>query len=51
MHVNTSVTVKSIGEISLFESRKLKESEGDTYLFIVFYLLEIETYQLLCVIC
>ena len=40
MHVNVSVTVKTVGGISLFDDGKLEESEGYNYFFVVFYVLE-----------
>ena len=40
MHVNVSVTVKTVGSISLFDRGKLEESEGDNYFFVVFCVLE-----------
>ena len=40
MPVNVSVTVKTVGEISLFDGRKVEESEGYNYFFVVFYVLE-----------
>ena len=42
MHVNVSITVKTVGVISLFDGRKLEESEGYNYFFIVFYMLELK---------
>ena len=50
MHVNVSVTVKTVDEISLFDGEKLEESEGYNYFFVVFYV-RIKIDQLLCVIC
>ena len=40
MHVNISVTVKTVGAISLFDGGKLEESEKYNYFFEVFYVLE-----------
>ena len=40
MHVNVSVTVQTVGGISLFDGGKLAESEGYKYFFVVFYVLE-----------
>ena len=34
MHVNVSVTVKTVGGISLFDGGKLEESEGYNYFFL-----------------
>ena len=42
MHVNVSVTVKTVGKISLFDGGKLEESEGYNYFFIIFYLSELK---------
>ena len=42
MHVNISVTVKTVGGISLFAGRKLGESEGYNYFFVIYYLLELK---------
>ena len=40
MHVNVSVTVKTVGGISLFDGGKLEESKGYNYFFGVFNVLE-----------
>ena len=37
MHVKVSVTVKTVGGISVFGGGKLEESEGNNYFFVVFY--------------
>ena len=50
MHVNISVTVKTVGEISLSDGEKLEEYEGYNYFFGVFCV-RIEINQLLCAIC
>ena len=36
MHVNVSVTVETVGGISLFDDGKVEESEGYNYFFVVF---------------
>ena len=38
MHVNVSVTVKTVSGISLFGGGKLEEFEGYMYCFVVFYI-------------
>ena len=40
MHVNISITVKTVGRISLCDGRKLEKSEGYNYFFVVFYVIE-----------
>ena len=40
MHVNNSVTVKTVGEISLRDGGNMEESDGYNYFFVVFYVLE-----------
>ena len=42
MHINISDTVNTVGGISLFDGRKLEESEGYMYkyFFVVFYVVE-----------
>ena len=40
IHVNISITVKTVGGISLCDGGKLVESEGYNYFFVVFYVLE-----------
>ena len=40
MRVNFSVTVKTIGGISIWDGGKLEESEGYEYFFVVFYVLK-----------
>ena len=40
MHVNVSVVVKTVDGISLFDGRKLEESEGYNNFMIIFYELE-----------
>ena len=40
MHVNISVTVITVGIISLYSCGKVEESEGYNYFFVVFYVLE-----------
>ena len=40
MHVNISITVKTVGGISLYDGGKLGESEGYNYFFVVFHVLE-----------
>ena len=40
MHVNISITVKTVGVISLGYGRKLEESEWYNYFFIIFNVLE-----------
>ena len=50
MHVNVSVTVTTVGGISVFDGGKFEESEGYNSFFAVFYV-RIEIDQLLCVIC
>ena len=50
MHVNISVTVKTVGGISLCDGGQLEESEGHDYFFVVFCA-RIEIDRLLCVIC
>ena len=40
MHVNNSVTVKTVGGIALCDGGKLEESEVYNYVFVVFYVLE-----------
>ena len=42
MHVNNSVTVKTVGGISLCDGGKLEEYEEYNYFFIVFYMLELK---------
>ena len=37
MHVNVSITVKTVGGIFLFDGGKLEDSEGYSYFFVVFY--------------
>ena len=51
MHVNNSVTVKTVGGISLCNEVKLEESEGYNYFFCCFLYVRIEIDQLFCVIC
>ena len=41
MYVNNSITVKTVGGISLCDGRKLEESEGYNYFFMVFYVLDL----------
>ena len=48
MHVNVSVTVKTVGGISLFDGGKLEESEGYMRRFLC---VRIKIDQLLRVIC
>ena len=40
MHVNNSVTIKTVGWVSLCDGVKLEESEGYNYFFVVFCVLE-----------
>ena len=40
MQVNNSVTIKTVGGISLCDGGKLEESERYNYFFVVFYVLE-----------
>ena len=40
MHVNVSVTVKTVGRISSFDVGKSEESEDYNYFFVLFYMLE-----------
>ena len=40
MHVNNSITVKTVGGIYLCDGGQLQESEGYNYFFVVFYVLE-----------
>ena len=40
MHINASITVKTVGGISLFDGGKLEESEGYNYFFDIFCVLE-----------
>ena len=42
MHVNDSVTVKTVGGISLFDGGKLEESEGYNYFFVVVFVLDLK---------
>ena len=42
MHVNSSVTVKTVGGISLCDGGKLEESEGYNYFLVVFFVLELK---------
>ena len=51
MHVNISVTVKTIGGISLCDGGKLEDSEGYNYFFIIFLCVRIEIDQLLRALC
>ena len=51
MHENNSVTVKTVGEISLYDGGKLEKSEGYNYFFVVLLCVRIEIDQLLRVIC
>ena len=39
MHVNNSVTVKTVGGISLCDGGQLEEPEGYNYFFVIFYVL------------
>ena len=50
MHVNNSVTVKTVGVISLCDGEQLEEFEGYNYFSVVFCV-RIEIGQLLCMIC
>ena len=38
--MNVNVTVKTVSGISLFDGGKVEESEGYSYFFVVFYVLE-----------
>ena len=55
MHVNISVTVKTVSMISLNDGRKFEESEGNNFFFFFFFFfcrflcVRIEIDQLLCV--
>ena len=40
MRVNNSVTVKTVGGISLCDGEQFEESEGYNYFYVVFYVLE-----------
>ena len=40
IHVNDRITVKTVDGNSLCDGRKLEESEGYNYFFVVFYVLE-----------
>ena len=40
MHVNNSITVKTVGGIPLCDGVKLEESEGYDYFFVIFYVLD-----------
>ena len=51
MHINVSVTVKNVGEISLIRWRKGGRIWRVQLLFHCFLCVRIETDQLLCVIC
>ena len=51
MHVNISVTVKTISGISLFNGGKLEESKGCNYFFRCFLCVRLLIDQLFCVIC
>ena len=42
MHVNASVTVKTVGGISLYDGGMLQESDGYNYFFVIFYVLELK---------
>ena len=42
MPVNIIITVKTVAGISLFDGKKLEESEGYSYSFVVFYVLELK---------
>ena len=42
MHINISVTVKTVGGISLCDGGKLEESEGYNYFFVIFYVLQLK---------
>ena len=50
MDVNVSITVKTVGGLSLFAGGKMEESEGYNY-FRRFLCVRIETDQLSCMIC
>ena len=40
MPVNSGVAVNTVGGISLCNDKKLEESEGYNYFFVIFYVLE-----------
>ena len=46
MHVNNSVTVKTVGGISLCDGGQFEESEGYHYFYVVFLCVRIEIDQL-----
>ena len=48
MHLNDSVTVKTVSGSFLFAVGKLEESEGYNYFFDVFFVVRIEIDQFLC---
>ena len=51
MHVNNSVTVKTVGGISLCDGGKLEESDEVNHFFCSFLCVRFEINQLLRVIC
>ena len=50
MHVNISVTVKTVGGFSFCDGRKLEASKGYFFFCCCFLCVRIEIDQLLCVI-